>query len=410
MRDLKFITKALHTKYPKDDIHGALRMPVYDSAAFEYQTAEDIEAAFNGSMPGHVYSRSTNPTVEYFEKVLMNLTNSFGVISFSSGMAAISNLMIAIASSGDNIITTKYLFGNTYSLFNKSLKQLGISTKFLDLTNIELIEKSIDANTKAIFLETITNPQLEVADLKAISDITKRHNILLIVDSTVTPPCVFNSKEFGVNIEVVSSTKYISGGGTAIGGAVIDNGNFDWSKISKLQPIVSKFGKSALLAKLRKEIHRNFGSCLSPHNAYLHTLGLETLSLRVDRSCQNTLALATWLQTLPLVKSVNYPGLLDSKYYKVAKSQFLYPSSILTIDLESKEKCYVFMNRLNLVRRATNLSDNKTLIIHPESTIYVEYDSNTVKSMAIRDTLLRISVGIEDIDDLKQDIINALEV
>ncbi|MFC2137455.1 PLP-dependent transferase [Bacteroidota bacterium] len=410
MKDKKIITKILHSKYPKKDAHSVLRIPLYEAAAFEYPNSESIENAFNGSVPGHVYSRASNPTVEYLEKIIKDITDAKGVIAVSSGMAAISNIMMGIVSSGKNIITSKYIFGNTYSLFSSTLPSFNINFKFTDLTNQKSIENEIDENTIAIFYETITNPQLEVADTQMLSNIAKKNNLLLIADTTLTPPYVFNSKKHGVDVEIISCTKYISGGGTSIGGLIIDNGIFNWNKIEKLKPFAEKFEDLALIAKLRKEVYRNFGACLSPNNAYLQILGLETMPLRIDRSCSNALELASWLKKHPKVTQINYPGLKSSSFNKTANKQFgnLY-GGILTFDLESKEKCYDFMDKLELIRRATNMNDNKSLIIHPASTIYVEFTNENLEDLGVRDTMMRLSVGIEDIEDLKDDISTALQ-
>ncbi len=249
---MDFTTRVLHTPYNKNDIHGALRMPVYDTAAFEYPDAESLEAAFLNRKPGHVYSRLTNPTVEHLEKIIKEVTGALGVISFSSGMAAISNAFLALVQPGDNIITTKHLFGNTYSLFHKTLKSFGINFRFADLTDLTSVKEAIDKHTRAIFLETITNPMLEVADAGALSEIARENNILLIADTTLTPLYLFDSKKHHVDIEIISGTKYISGGGTSTGGIVIDYGTYDWSHSGKLSTDAKKYGSFAFIAKLRK--------------------------------------------------------------------------------------------------------------------------------------------------------------
>jgi O-acetylhomoserine (thiol)-lyase len=410
MKNLKFITKILHTRFLKEDPHGSLHMPVYDNVAFEFKTAEELELAFQGKKPAHMYSRISNPTVEDFEQRVRAVTGAVGVIALSSGMAAVSNVILAIAGSGDNVITSKHLFGNTYSLFEYTLKPWGLEARYTDLTQPRLIESLIDHKTKAIFLETITNPQLEVADIVALSKLAKRKNLLLIADTTVTPPYIFNSKEFGVDIEVLSSTKYISGGATSVGGLIIDNGTYDWKNNVKLAPEVLKYGEFVFINKLRREVYRNLGACMSAHNAYLQSLGLETLALRVDVSCANTLQIAQFLEKQPQVKAVNYPGLNSSQYYKISKEQFKdKPGALLTFDLESKERCFKFMNGLRLIRRATNLQDNRTLILHPASTIFCEYDAKLKEDMGVRETMLRLAVGIEDVQDLIADIKQSLE-
>lgn len=409
-KDYKFVTKILHSKFLKEDPHGSLHIPVYDNVAFEFKNAEELELAFQGKKPAHMYSRISNPTIEYFEQRVREVTNSVGVLALSSGMAAISNVILAVCSSNDNIITSKHLFGNTYSLFENTFKSWGLATRYADLTKVDTLGKLIDDNTRLIFFETITNPQLEVADIRALSKVAKNRNLILVSDTTLTPPYAFNSKEFGVDIEVLSSTKYISGGATSVGGLIIDNGTFNWKKNRKLKDDAKKYGPFTLINKLRREVYRNMGACLSPHNAYLQSLGLETLALRVDTSCYNTQKIAEFLEASPKIKSTNYPGLKTSKYFVTAKKQFGDKTgSLLTFDLESKEQCFSFMNKLKLIRRATNLQDNRTLILHPASTIFCEYDATLKKEMGVRETMLRLSVGIEDSDDLISDISSALK-
>lgn len=409
-KDYKFVTKILHSKFLKEDSHGSLHMPVYDNVAFEFKTAEELELAFAGKKPAHMYSRISNPTIEYFEQRVREVTNSVGVLALSSGMAAISNVILAVCGCNDNIITSKHLFGNTYSLFENTLKSWGLDTRYTDLTQPDNLDKLIDAGTRAIFFETITNPQLEVADIRALSKAAKAKNILLISDTTLTPPYAFNSKEFGVDIEVLSSTKYISGGATSVGGVIIDNGTFDWKKNKRLKDDAKKYGPFTLINKLRREVYRNIGACLSPHNAYLQTIGLETLPLRVDVTSSNALKIAEYLETCRKVKITNYPALKTSKYFKIAQKQFGDKcGSLLTFDLESKEQCFSFMNKLKLIRRATNLQDNRTLILHPASTIFCEYDAALKKEMGVRETMIRLSVGIEDTQDLISDIDSAFK-
>ena len=406
-----FTTRAIHNKYLKRDSHNSLNFPIYDSVAFEFESAEDIEKAFLGQKPSHMYSRITNPTVENFEQKVKGITGSFGVVALSSGMAAIANLILTIAGKGDNIITTKYLFGNTYSLFEKTLKPWGLNVQYTDLTDVDRIESIINSRTKIIFLETITNPQLEIADIKALSKIARGNNILLVADTTITPPYLFNSREFGVDIEVLSSTKYISGGATSVGGLIIDNGTFDWLTIDKLKKDAEEYGPFTLVTRLKREVYRNLGACLSPHNAYLQSIGLETLALRADKSCDNTLAIAKYLEKQLGINSVNYPGLKSSEYNTIAKMQFPNGAgALLTFNLGSKEDCFKFMNRLKIIRRATNLNDNKTLIIHPASTIFCEYSAGLKEEMGVTETLVRLAVGIEDVEDLIEDISQALEV
>lgn len=406
-----FTTKAIHTPFLRKDTHGSLRMPVYDTAAFEFDTAEEIQAAFLGQKPKHAYTRITNPTVEHLEQKVKNLTDAFAVVAVASGMAAIANVVLSIAGQGDNIITTKHVFGNTYSLFEKTLGPWGLEIRYADFSQPATIKKLIDGNTRAIFFETITNPQLEVASIRALAKIARENKILLIGDTTVTPLYFFDGKGSGVDIEVISATKYISGGATSVGGLIIDNGTYDWRNNPRLQNEARKYGQFTLVTKLKREVARNVGACLSPHNAYLQSLGLETLALRADRSSGNTLALAKFLAQQPRVVKVNYPGLKSSHYYTIARSQFKGNfGALLTFDLSSRETCFAFLNKLKLIRRATNINDNKTLALHPASTIFCEYSPELKAEMGVAETMIRIAVGIEDPEDLMADLKQALEV
>ena len=401
-----FSTFAVHGDHPNEkNAHGALRPPVYDSVAFEHESAEDINQIFTGRKPGHAYSRITNPTVAEFENRIKLLTGSGAVIAVSSGMAAISNILLALAGSGTNIVTSRHLFGNTLSLIEKTLKPWGLEVRYVSMANPQEVLTAIDNNTRAVFLETMTNPQLEVADIGTIAGITSAKKVPLVVDNTVTTPYLFRSRDFGVNIEVLSSTKYISGGATCVGGLIIDNGNFDWRQSPRLEDWARKIGPMALQGILRRDVYRNLGSCLAPHHAYLHTLGLETMSLRIEKSCANALAIARFLRQHEKVAEVNYPGLQDSRHHKVAAQQFANRfGGILTFDLQSRDECFTLINRLTLIRRASNVNDNKTLILHPASTIFCEYPDKELTEMNIRPTMIRLSVGIEDTNDIIHDL------
>jgi len=410
MKKKSFTTRALHVEFPKNDPHRALHFPIYESVAFDFDSAENIAANFRGEYPAHVYSRTSNPTVEYLEKKMRTLTGAYQALAVSSGMAAISTTVLALCKSGDNLISGNHLFGHTYALFNQTLPAFGIETRFANMTDLNEIESLIDDKTQAIFLETVTNPQLEIADLEALSIIARKHGIALVCDSTLTPPSVLTSSNFGVDVEVMSTTKFISGGATSIGGVILDNGTFDWSKNPSLSPYNEKFGKDAFIAKLRKNIYRNFGTCMTAHSAYYQILGLDILELRVERCYRNCIELGRFLSEHPAVKRVNYPGLQGSTFYDLAKKQFGgIPGTIMTFDLESEEACMKFMNRLKTIRRATNLNDNKSLIIHPYSTIFTEFTPEVRAEMDIYPTTMRLSVGIEGGGDLIEDIKQALE-
>lgn len=406
-----FATKAIHGVRLKKDVHGSLRVPVYDSVAFEYESARDMQLAFEGKKPAHAYSRISNPTVEDLEQRLRLLSGGVAVLAVASGMAAISNTIFALAEAGSNIVTTRNLFGNTLSLFEKTFKPWGMEVRYVSMTDPSEVDRSIDANTRAVFMESITNPQLEVADCNKISEVTRKHGIPLVMDNTLMTPYLFNTKKAGVDIEVLSSTKYISGGATSVGGIIIDNGNYDWRNAPRLADWEKKSGQMAFIAALRQEIYRNIGACMSPHNAYLQSLGLETMDLRIEKCCANTLAVAKFLERHPKVKEVYYPGLSSSPFYTIATKQFSNKyGGLLTFDLESQKDCFSFIDSLQLIRRATNINDNKTLIIHPSSTIFAEYSESQKLEMGVRPTMIRLAVGIEDYEDLLEDLEQGLEI
>lgn len=407
---ISFEAKVLHAPYEKPDAHRSLSMPVYNTAAYEFETAEAMSDAFCGRSAEHTYSRITNPTVQYFEDRVRQVTGAMSVTALNSGMAAITNVLMTIAREGANIVTSPHLFGNTYSLMKSTLAAFGVEARFIDLTNPDEVRSAIDNNTCAILLEVITNPQMEVADLRQLSAIAHEAGVPLVADSTIVPFSVFRGRDFGIDIEIVSSTKYISGGATGIGGLILDHGTFDWSRFIVLKHWCEQFGNKAFTARLRKEIHRNLGAYMTPQVAYMQTLGLETLEVRYERQASTCLQLAKSLRVLPAIVSVNYTGLEDNPYYALSTAQFgAYPGAMLTFNLASREACFAFMNRLKLIRRATNLFDNKTLAIHPASTIYGTFTDEQRIGMDISQQTIRLSVGLEPMGDLYADILQALE-
>lgn len=409
MEELSFEAQVLHTPYEKPDAYGALSMPVYNNAAYEFDSAEAMEAAFCGRTADHAYSRITNPTVQYFENRICAITGAMSVTALNSGMAAITHVLMTLGRAGGNIVTSPHLFGNTFSLMKNTLAAFGLETRFCDLTNPAEVSAQIDSNTCAIFLEIITNPQLEVADLKALAAIGKDNHIPLVADTTILPFSIFRGQDFGINIEIVSSTKYISGGATSLGGLILDHGTFDYSHSPVLKQWHETFGPRAFTARMRKEIHRNLGAYMTPQVAYMQTLGLETMSLRFERMAVTCLELADGLQLLDGIVSVNYTGLKDNPFYELSRAQFgPRPGAMLTFDLASREACFSFMNRLGLIRRATNLFDNKTLAIHPASTIFGTFTEEQRVAMDISQCTIRLSVGLETAADLYNDIRQAL--
>lgn len=403
-------SQVLHTEYPAPDAHRSLAMPIYHAAAAEFPSAEAMEDAFVGRTHDFAYSRIMNPTVQHFENEVKVVSGASDVVALSSGMAAISNTLITLAWQGCNVVTSAHLFGNTYSLLASTLAAYGVETRFCDLTDPKQVEQAVDENTCALFLEIITNPQLEVADLKALSTICRRHGFPLVADTTIIPFTVFHAAEFGVDIEVVSSTKYLSGGATSLGGLILDYATFDCSRSKKLAALAIEHGNRAFSVKLRNEIMKNLGAYMTPHAAYMQTLGLETLSVRYERVSKSCNELAHRLRSLPAIERVNYTGLEENSFHTLSARQFgPNPGAMMTIDLHSREACYRFLNRLQLIRRATNLFDNKSLAIHPASTIFGTFSEEQRRSMDVSDKTIRLSIGLEAVEDLFNDIHQALE-
>jgi O-acetylhomoserine (thiol)-lyase len=403
------ITGILTKSFPQKDIHGSISMPVYITAAFEFESAEEMEDAFLGKSGKHTYTRISNPTVEAFETRVQAASGAKHVMAVASGMAAISSVFMTIASAGSNIVTSPHLFGNTFSLFLFTLKEFGVEVRFCNLLDVNEAEKQIDENTCAVFTEIITNPHMEIVDLPALAEVSHKKGVPFIADSTIVPWTSFKAPDFGVDIEIVSSTKYISGGATSIGGLILDYQTFDWMQSKKLKGLAEKAGKSAFQTKFRGEIGRNMGAIMAPQTAFLQNLGLETMDLRFRQAAKTCLELALFLKELPAIKQVNYNGLPSDPFHEISKKQFGdYPGAMLTFHLENRAECFAFINRLKIIRRATNLFDNKSLIIHPESTIYGTLSPEYKKITEVPDNMLRLSVGLEDIEDLKADILQAL--
>ena len=392
---MKKQTQAIHLEYERRDAYDSLSVPVYNTLAYEFDNAAVMAEAFTDKIKAPDYSRVENPTVTNLERRVAALTDAAHTTAFNSGMAAISNTFMSLAAQGKNIVTSKHLFGNTYALLVATLRRFGVKVCLRDLTNIEEVREAIDDDTCCVFLEILTNPQLEVADLKAISEVAHEKNVPLVVDSTVIPFTQFSAKNLGVDIEVVSSSKYVSGGATSLGGLVIDYGT----------PYNGDFAK-----RLYGEMLFNFGAYMTPQVAYMQTIGLETLDARYRVQSSNALELAKKLRTLPQIQYVNYVGLEDNPYHELAQRQFgKTAGAMICIDLESKEACFNFLNNLKLIHRATNLFDNRSLAIHPASTIFGAFSENMRKSMDVKDTTIRLSVGLEDVDDLFEDIKQAVE-
>lgn len=406
---MKFNTALLHSGFSGDKATGATSVPIYQVSAFAHESAEKLEKVFNNKAPGFAYTRISNPTVDSFEKRIAALEKGIGAVACSSGMAAVTMALLNILSSGDEVIAGSGLFGGTIDLFG-DLSAFGIKTHFVENVTAEEIEPLINENTKAVFTELIGNPRLDIVDLESVSELLHEKEIPFIVDSTTATPYLINPFEYGADIVVHSSSKYINGGGNSISGVIVDSGNFKWDLTRyKGLEAYKQYGKFAYLAKLRNGIWRNMGCCLAPMNAFMNSVGLETLGLRMERLCSNALALAEFFESTDEV-TVNYPALRSSPYYELCRRQLGGKGgAIITIRAGSKERAFRLINALKYASVATNIGDVRTLVIHPSSTIYTHSDESQKLSAGVYDDTVRISVGIEDAEDLIEDFKQAIE-
>ena len=413
MSEWGFETRAIHSGHSSERHNGATTIPIYETAAFAYSTAEELAEVFDGKRAGHIYSRISNPTVQAFELKMSALEKGVGALATASGMAAIATILFALCRQNDEIVSSSSLFGGTLLLFNKIFKKYGVGVHFVDPLDLDLFRKAVSSKTSLIFLETISNPKLDVPDIGKIAELAREKGVPLVVDSTLTTPYLFKARDFGASLVVHSNTKYIAGNGSTIGGVVVDTGIFDWKEYrdNELKEMASRRGSDlAFLSLARSYVLQNTGSCLSPVNAYLHSLGLETLALRMERHCSNALALSEFLAHHPKIVQVNYPGLKSSPHFAIARLQYReHFGGLLNFRLGSKDKCYRLINNLKLVQNAANLGDAKTLIIHPASTIYHDCSQEERIKAGVSEDLVRVSVGIETIEDIIEDFDQALK-
>ncbi|MBR1592956.1 MAG: O-acetylhomoserine aminocarboxypropyltransferase/cysteine synthase [Ruminococcus sp.] len=406
---MKFNTSLLHTTKPESDKFGATQTPVYQVSAFAYDSAEQLEKVFNNRAAGFSYSRVGNPTVDAFEKRVAALEGGIGAVACASGMAAITSVLLSILGAGDEIIVGAGLFGGTIDLFN-DLKAFGITARFTDTVTAQSVGELINEKTKAVFTEVIGNPKLNAVDLDSVSKVCHENGIPLIADSTTATPYIIRPLEHGADIVIHSSSKYINGGGNSISGIIVDGGSFRWNK-EKYKGFKSyaKYGPFALLSKLRSDVWRNTGGCLSPFNAFMNCVGIETLGLRMERCCSNAMKLAEFFEQYNGIE-VNYPALPSSPYYELIQEKFGGKGgAIITIRAGSRERAFRLINNLKFALIATNIGDVRTLVIHPASTIYTHSSDEEKINAGVYDDTIRISVGIEDIDDLIEDFRQAAE-
>lgn len=405
---MDFNTELLHSA-PAADKYGSTQPPIYQVSAFSKDSAETLEKVFAGKAPGFSYSRISNPTVDAFERRIAALEGGVGAAACASGMAAVTMALLNILVAGDELIAGTGLFGGTIDLFG-DLAQFGITTRFVDSVTAESVEPLINERTKAVFAELIGNPKLDVVDIGRVSEVCHAKGIPLIIDSTTATPYLIRPIKFGADIVIHSASKYINGGGNSIAGVIVDSGRFGWDNGKFPQfDAYRQFGKFAYLAKLRNGFWRNAGACLAPFNAYMCSVGLETLGLRMERICSNAEKLAEYLSEQDGV-TVNYPALASSPYRCIVQSQLGGKGGgILTLRTGSKESAFRLINSLRYALSATNIGDIRTLVIHPASTIYLHSTEEQREKAGVYKDTIRVSVGIEDIGDLTEDFGNAVK-
>jgi O-acetylhomoserine (thiol)-lyase len=404
-----FTTTILHNDRLKGIEHGSLHKPIHTSVAFGYADARQLASVFQGKEPGFRYGRQGNPTISALEDKISQMEQGVGTICFATGMGAIGAVVQALLRSGDHVVSSAFLFGNTNSLWQTTMSQ-GIGVSFVDATDVANVEAAITDSTRVVFVETIANPRTQVADLKRIGALCQARGILYVVDNTMTTPYLFLPKDVGAGLVVNALTKSIGGHGNALGGSLTDTGAYDWTRFPN---IYENYKKAAPLqwglAQIRAKALRDFGASLGPEAAHHIAVGAETLALRMQRTTANALALAELLEKDERVAAVYYPGLQSHPQHAISAALFRAHGSLLSFELKDGLDCFDFLNRLKLAIPASNLGDNRTLIIPVAHTIFYEMGAERRASMGIAESLIRVSVGIEDTADLLDDFCTALE-
>lgn len=415
-------TKALHAGQIPDPATGSRAVPIYQTSSYAFNSSEHAARLFALEEPGNIYTRIMNPTTDVLEKRLADLDGGVGALAVASGTSAIFMTVLNLARAGENIVSGTYLYGGTFNLFKHTLARMGITVKFVDTSDPTNIAAAIDENTKAVFTETIGNPKNNVDDLEAIADVAHQHGLPFIIDNTVATPLLFRPFEHGADIACYSLTKFIGGHGTSLGGAVVDGGRFDWGngrfpEFTTPDPSYhglvyhEALGARAFIDKMRVTLLRDLGACISPFNSFQLLQGLETLHVRMPRHCQNAMELARYLENHPGVAWVNYPGLKSHPCY--AQAQRYLPDgqgAILGFGIKGGVKAGArFIDSVKLASHLANIGDAKTLVIHPASTTHQQLSPEDQMASGVSPDFIRVSVGIEDIEDIKNDFDQALK-
>jgi len=421
---MKLETLAIHAGYSPDPTTKAVAVPLFQTSSYAFDNTQHGADLFDLKVPGNIYSRIMNPTNDVLEQRLTQMEGGIGALTMASGMAAITASIQAICEAGDNIVSVKQLYGGTYNLFAHTFPKQGIEVRFTNGDDIASFAPLIDANTKAVFCESIGNPLGNIIDIKALADLAHQHGVPLIVDNTVATPALCRPFEYGADIVVHSLTKYIGGHGTTIGGAIIDSGKFPWADHKERFAVMNEpdpsyhgviyaeaLGEAAYIGRCRVVPLRNMGAALSPFNSLMIMQGLETLVLRMERHCENAQKVAEFLNQRPEVEWVNYAGLESSKYYALAKDYMNgTPSSILSFGIKGGiEAGAKFIDALELIVRLVNIGDAKSLACHPASTTHRQLNDDELKGAGVSRDMVRLSIGIENIDDILADITQAID-
>ena len=410
---LSFDSKVIHAGQSPEQWQGATLPPIYQTASHCHPTAENLSDTFSGKTTDHIYMRLTNPTNKALEEKLTALEGGRGAVFMSSGMAAVTNACMALLRTGDEFVCGNSLFMSTFLLFKNVFGKYGITPRMVESTDLTALEAAINEKTRFVYLETIGNPKMDLPDLRKASAIAHKHGLPLLVDNTLATPYLCRPIELGADVVIHSTTKYLSGHGDATGGVVIDGGNFDWQqgRFPDMKPFIDRKGDLAYLDKVWREHHINFGTTAAPLHAYLTMVGLDTLALRMERHMENALKVAEFLHLRPEVSWVNYAGLAGHPGNRTAREQFGEKGfgGLLAFGLKDQETCFKFINKLEMVYHLANLGDCKSLVIHPYSSQYVSFAEETRAELAITPDLVRLSVGIEAVEDIIADLSQALD-
>lgn len=403
-----FTTTILHSDRQKPIEHGSLHKPIHTSVTFGYRDARQLAEVFQGKQPGYRYGRQGNPTVSALEDKVNKMEQGMATICFSTGMAAIAAVAQALLREGDHVVSSGFLFGNTNSLW-QTVDGQGVDVTMVDATDVKNVEAALTPATRLVFVETIANPRTQIADLKRIGQLCRDRGILYVVDNTMTSPYLFRPKMVGAGLVVNALTKSIGGHGNALGGSLTDTGLFDWTRYPNILDTYKRFPSPQWgMAQIRAKSLRDFGGALGPEAAHHIAVGSETMALRLERECANALALAQMLEADDRVAAVYYPGLPSHPQHKLATELFKAYGSLFSFELKEGIDCFDYLNRLTLGIPASNLGDTRTLVIPVAHTIFYEMGAERRESMGIAESLIRVSVGIEDTADLLEDFKQAL--